>query len=68
MADNPDAMDELRAILRDREATYSEAALTVDTTGHTPAEVAAIVAAELAARFAEQAGASSVGQPPTREA
>lgn len=49
MADNPDAMDELRTMLREREATYSQARLTVDTVGRTPAEVARVIAEGLSA-------------------
>ena len=39
MADNPAAMDELRAMLRAREALYAEAHATLDTSDHTPAEL-----------------------------
>ncbi|MCP3981524.1 MAG: helix-turn-helix domain-containing protein [bacterium] len=44
MANNPAAMDELRAMLAAREATYAQAGITVDTTGCTPEEVAAAIA------------------------
>jgi XRE family aerobic/anaerobic benzoate catabolism transcriptional regulator len=40
MADNPAAMDELRAILGARERIYAQANLVVETGGHTPVEVA----------------------------
>jgi XRE family aerobic/anaerobic benzoate catabolism transcriptional regulator len=40
MADNPDALAELRAMLAAREPTYAQAHLVVDTNGRTPAEVA----------------------------
>ncbi|NIM00499.1 MAG: helix-turn-helix domain-containing protein [Acidobacteria bacterium] len=39
MADNPAAMDQLRALLRAREAAYSQAWLAVDTHGKNPAAV-----------------------------
>lgn len=39
MADNPDAMAELRAMLTAREPLYSQAHLVVDTHGRTPEEV-----------------------------
>jgi XRE family aerobic/anaerobic benzoate catabolism transcriptional regulator len=45
MAENPRAMEELRAILARREALYSQAARTVDTSGKTPAEVVAEIRA-----------------------
>ena len=40
MADHPAAMDELRALLRQRADRYAEASVIVDTTRRTPAEVA----------------------------
>jgi XRE family aerobic/anaerobic benzoate catabolism transcriptional regulator len=40
MADNPAAMDELRAILSARERIYAQANLVVETGGRTPVEVA----------------------------
>ena len=40
MADNPAAMDQLREMLRSREATYRQAWLTVDTSGKPADEVA----------------------------
>jgi XRE family aerobic/anaerobic benzoate catabolism transcriptional regulator len=40
MADNPDAMEELRAMLRAREAAYRRARHTIDTSGRTAIEVA----------------------------
>jgi XRE family aerobic/anaerobic benzoate catabolism transcriptional regulator len=48
MADQPAAMDELRSILAAREPVYAQAALTVDTSGAGPREVAAAVEAALA--------------------
>jgi XRE family aerobic/anaerobic benzoate catabolism transcriptional regulator len=39
MADNPDAMDELRGILAARERLYSQADLTIDTSDLAPREV-----------------------------
>ena len=39
MADNPAAMEELRALLDSREKAYAAARITVDTTGRTPQEV-----------------------------
>jgi XRE family aerobic/anaerobic benzoate catabolism transcriptional regulator len=43
MADNPAAMDELRAMLRAREPAYRQAWLRVDTTEREPGAVASIV-------------------------
>jgi XRE family aerobic/anaerobic benzoate catabolism transcriptional regulator len=43
MADNPAAMEELRAMLRGREETYSRSTFTVDTSGRSPREVAATI-------------------------
>ncbi|MDX1390479.1 MAG: shikimate kinase [Acidobacteriota bacterium] len=48
MADNPDAMAELRAMLTAREALYAQADVAVDTHGKTPNEVADSVAVRLA--------------------
>jgi len=48
MANQPAAMDELRAILATREPVYSQASLAVDTSAMSPAEVAAAVEAGLA--------------------
>lgn len=47
MADNPEAMQELRALLLEREERSAEAAITVDTSGRTPEEVARIVEREI---------------------
>jgi len=47
MANQPAAMDELRAILAAREPLYSRAALSVDTSGSGPAEVASAILAGL---------------------
>ena len=47
MADNPAAMEELRALLDSREKAYAAARITVDTTGRTPAEVLERIAARL---------------------
>ena len=43
MGDNPAAMEELRAMLREREETYAQSTLTVDTSGRNPQEVAATI-------------------------
>jgi XRE family aerobic/anaerobic benzoate catabolism transcriptional regulator len=48
MADNPAAMEELRALLASREKAYAAARITVDTTGRRPQEVVEQVAARLA--------------------
>jgi XRE family aerobic/anaerobic benzoate catabolism transcriptional regulator len=48
MANQPAAMDELRAILAAREPIYSQASLSVDTTGAGPGEVVAAIEAGLA--------------------
>jgi len=40
MQDNPAAMDELRAILRDREPVYAEAEIVADTSAREPIEIA----------------------------
>ena len=50
MADNPDAMAELRAMLASREARYAQAHVVVDTARRTPHAVARTIASELAAR------------------
>lgn len=47
MADNPDAMAELRAMLASREARYAQAHVVVDTARRTPQAVAQAIAAEL---------------------
>ena len=49
MADNPAAMEELRSILKTREATYALARLTVDTSDRSPEELAALIERRLAA-------------------
>jgi XRE family aerobic/anaerobic benzoate catabolism transcriptional regulator len=49
MADNPDAMAELRAMLTARESRYGQAHVIVDTHGKAPAAVADAIARELAA-------------------
>jgi XRE family aerobic/anaerobic benzoate catabolism transcriptional regulator len=49
MADNPDAMAELRAMLASREARYAQAHVVVDTGRRTPQAVAKAIAGELAA-------------------
>ena len=41
MADNPAAMEELRALLAARESTYAQAQATIDTTHETPTHLAA---------------------------
>jgi XRE family aerobic/anaerobic benzoate catabolism transcriptional regulator len=52
MADNPDAMAELRAMLSSREARYTQAHVVVDTARRTPQTVAKAIAGELAAHDA----------------
>jgi XRE family aerobic/anaerobic benzoate catabolism transcriptional regulator len=47
MADNPDAMAELRAMLASREARYAQAHVVVDTARRTPQAVAKAIAVEL---------------------
>jgi XRE family aerobic/anaerobic benzoate catabolism transcriptional regulator len=47
MADNPAAMDQLREMLRSREASYGQAWLTVDTSGKSPDQVRAEIEAAL---------------------
>ena len=47
MADNPGAMEELRALLSAREPVYTQAGLIVDTGGHDPDEVARRIEREL---------------------
>jgi len=49
MADNPDAMAELRAMLASREARYAQAHVVVDTARRTPLAVAKAIVGELAA-------------------
>ena len=49
MADNPAAMEELRALLSARRETYAQAGITLDTTDHAPEELARRIA-ELVAR------------------
>ena len=48
MADNPDAMAELRAMLASRESRYAQAHVVVDTARRTPQAVARAIVAELA--------------------
>jgi XRE family aerobic/anaerobic benzoate catabolism transcriptional regulator len=50
MADHPDAMAELRAMLASRESRYAQAHLVVDTSRRTPQAVGRAIASELAAR------------------
>ncbi len=50
MADHPDAMAELRAMLASREARYAQAHIVVDTARLTPQAVARTIASELASR------------------
>lgn len=47
MADNPAAMDQLRALLLAREPLYAQARLNVDTHGRTPEEVVTAIEQEL---------------------
>ncbi len=49
MADHPDAMAELRAMLASRESRYAQAHIVVDTARRTPHAVAATIVRELAA-------------------
>jgi XRE family aerobic/anaerobic benzoate catabolism transcriptional regulator len=49
MADNPDAMAELRAMLASREARYAQAHVIVDTARRTPQAVARAIVSDLAA-------------------
>jgi XRE family aerobic/anaerobic benzoate catabolism transcriptional regulator len=58
MADNPDAMSELRAMLAARETVYSQAHLMVDTTRGSPREIAVAVEEGLAGRRDREGGAS----------
>lgn len=46
MADHPDAMAELRAVLSARESRYAQAHVVVDTSGRSPADVVEAIAAE----------------------
>jgi XRE family aerobic/anaerobic benzoate catabolism transcriptional regulator len=48
MADNPDAMAELRAMLASREGRYAQAHIVVDTERRTPQAVAKAIVGELA--------------------
>ena len=50
MADNPDAMVELRAMLASREGRYAQAHIVVDTARRTPLAVARMIVGELASR------------------
>jgi XRE family aerobic/anaerobic benzoate catabolism transcriptional regulator len=63
MADNPDAMAELRAMLAAREPSYALAHLVVDTTGRTPEDVALEV--ERGLLDDDGAGGSREGPVPT---
>jgi len=63
MADNPDAMAELRAVLAAREPSYALAHLVVDTTGRTPEDVALEV--ERGLRDHDGAGDSREATAPT---
>jgi len=47
MADNPAAMEELRALLLEREAVYSQAHLTLDTSEAAPVRLAEVIAAHV---------------------
>jgi len=49
MADNPDAMAELRAMLAAREARYAQAHVIMDTSRRTPRAIASSIAGELRA-------------------
>jgi XRE family aerobic/anaerobic benzoate catabolism transcriptional regulator len=50
MADNPDAMAELRTMLASREARYAQAHMIVDTARRTPQAIAEAIVTELASR------------------
>jgi XRE family aerobic/anaerobic benzoate catabolism transcriptional regulator len=52
MQGNPEAMQELRALLASRAPLYALADLSLDTSGRTPSAVAALLARQLAARAA----------------
>jgi len=56
MADNPAAMQELRALLRAREPLYAEAHLTIDTSRLSPTDIASAIARRVEAA-AHAAGA-----------
>jgi XRE family aerobic/anaerobic benzoate catabolism transcriptional regulator len=58
MADHPDAMAELRAMLATREARYAQAHIVVDTARRTPQAVCRAIADELAALESERFGGS----------
>ena len=49
MADHPDAMAELRAMLAARESRYAQAHVVLDTSGRSPEELVERIAAELSA-------------------
>jgi len=66
MADNPDAMAELRAMLAAREPSYAAAHLVVETTGRTPEEVAREVERGLGAE-ADQERSGETGKERTHE-
>jgi len=53
MNDNPSAMEQLRSILGAREATYSEARLTIDTSDRTPEAIVEQIANSLDEEFEE---------------
>jgi XRE family aerobic/anaerobic benzoate catabolism transcriptional regulator len=56
MADHPAAMQELRAILAERETTYGQAAITIDTSWKVPDEISSDIEEQLSriGRGAEQ--------------
>lgn len=60
MADNPGAMQELRAMLQAREPLYAQARLSIDTSRHSPEEAVEIIKRELAAGRAESTGKREV--------
>lgn len=55
MADNPDAMAELHAMLASREGRYAQAHVVVDTARRAPQAVARAIASELSSRNARSA-------------
>ena len=56
---NPGAMDELKALLRSREALYSQAELTIDTSRHSPEESVALIQKTF--------GETTLGRPTSRQ-
>ena len=61
MADHPAAMEELRALLAAREIVYAEAAITIDTAGGKPPELAERIAGLVNAPGGSQRSSDTVG-------